>query len=552
MEASLTLAQLLRMKSLLRSNDDTGKESAVRLNLAIVLLILSAFMPNATAQDEIRAGSDGSERQNNVPNYFTLQTDLTEPAYPRILTPFLQGHAEQQPSNEDSPGRFLVGGIEGKASSITAVQHKRNARFHADLSALKPLYAPVSPRQLDAVLSRYRPVFFDLAAAKKKPLTADVSIAKPESEEELQRGKPQMDKYAPNKKTAQAETVPRKPSAPKDLSYPQPLHEVEVTPKNVPTEPQWQRQKPNADVPLFKERRPTTNEEPQPLAQSVPEVGHERPSASANTAVSSQPISVAATLVKPRTEADLIAPKRKRIDISSAPRPQVDVETLTEAPTDTNLRGKMRPSVDEPIPVGRRAKDEVLAVKPQDDATAIRRKRTQDDLAKARPEVDIQMRKSESVPELKAKPMREVISSKPVESPELDTTGRLVDRKKRELESKVSWDKWYADVSRLCEPLLADAVEKHGNPAGANSVKISVWRNHHLTASLAKGKDTDFNAAILEAYASLDGSSALEFPAGSSRDKVTFFVDNRHDTADPVSGVSSRSIVGDEEIELHK
>jgi len=114
-------------------------------------------------------------------------------------------------------------------------------------------------------------------------------------------------------------------------------------------------------------------------------------------------------------------------------------------------------------------------------------------------------------------------------------------------DSKVSWDNWYAEVSRLCEPLLTDAVDKHGNPAGANCIQITVWRDHHLIAKLVKGQNKEFNDTMLEAYRMLDGNGALEFPSGSKRQKVSFFVDNKHDSTDPVYGVESRSIVGDQE-----
>jgi hypothetical protein len=98
---------------------------------------------------------------------------------------------------------------------------------------------------------------------------------------------------------------------------------------------------------------------------------------------------------------------------------------------------------------------------------------------------------------------------------EQKTNARLLAREQKEqrrdsrdknADSKISWDRWYASVSKLCEPLLTDAVEKHGNPGGANSIQISIWRDHHIAVKLVKGLNSEFDAATLEAYRSEYGS----------------------------------------------
>jgi hypothetical protein len=74
-----------------------------------------------------------------------------------------------------------------------------------------------------------------------------------------------------------------------------------------------------------------------------------------------------------------------------------------------------------------------------------------------------------------------------------------------------------------------------------------VHRDHAVEVKLISGSSSPFNDATLEAYRALDGSPALEFPMGSKRHKVTFFIDNSHNTSDQVSGVVTKTIVGDTE-----
>jgi hypothetical protein len=51
----------------------------------------------------------------------------------------------------------------------------------------------------------------------------------------------------------------------------------------------------------------------------------------------------------------------------------------------------------------------------------------------------------------------------------------------------------------------------------------------------------------VEGYNSLDGNPALEFPAGSTRTKVTFQLDNEQDLTGPIGKVDSKTVTGDTE-----
>jgi len=128
----------------------------------------------------------------------------------------------------------------------------------------------------------------------------------------------------------------------------------------------------------------------------------------------------------------------------------------------------------------------------------------------------------------------------------LDTDARIIGRS-GSMDSTISWDRWYAGIAKLSEPRLVDALEKHHNPSGSNSILITVWSNRRLTVSLVQGHNTEFDAAILEAYGSLDGKAQLAFPTGSCRQQVSFFIDNKHNIQGAVSSVDSQPFVGDKE-----
>ena len=112
-------------------------------------------------------------------------------------------------------------------------------------------------------------------------------------------------------------------------------------------------------------------------------------------------------------------------------------------------------------------------------------------------------------------------------------------------EDLVLWDQWYFDFAKICEPrLLAEFNARH-NPAGANSVQITVRDNLSLSVNLISGEDDAFSRAAIQAYSSLSKNPALKFPQGSLRQQVTFSVENRHDQADSISGISTKTCTGD-------
>ena len=112
----------------------------------------------------------------------------------------------------------------------------------------------------------------------------------------------------------------------------------------------------------------------------------------------------------------------------------------------------------------------------------------------------------------------------------------------------VPWDQWHAQFAQLAhDPLLA-SFGKTKNPSGADTVEITVWRDHRVEVKLSKPSNQAFDSAVVSAYKQLSGNSALEFPKGSRRSSITFLVDNEHRSVGVPSTVQSQTSTGDKEI----
>jgi hypothetical protein len=118
-----------------------------------------------------------------------------------------------------------------------------------------------------------------------------------------------------------------------------------------------------------------------------------------------------------------------------------------------------------------------------------------------------------------------------------------------DLSTTIQWDAWHARFAELARDPILKAVDKVGNPAGANTVEITVWSNHHLAVRLSQpGTNKEFDLAILQAYQSLDGNAALVYPDGSRRSSISFLVDNKHTGKGAPAGLKSQTSIGDKEI----
>jgi hypothetical protein len=191
-------------------------------------------------------------------------------------------------------------------------------------------------------------------------------------------------------------------------------------------------------------------------------------------------------------------------------------------------------------------------------------KELQAELARRRPQfaadlsTDIQWKidqakKASEAKIAQARPELEAVYTRLRQDPSLATRAQLGStpvEARAAMERLISWDQWYAGVARTYEPRLLKALRKFGSPSGANTVSISVWPDRHLQVSLASKSNRSFDAAVIEAYNSLDGDPCLNFPAGSLRQKVTFLIDNSHKSAKPVSEVTSETCKGDREIQV--
>lgn len=155
-----------------------------------------------------------------------------------------------------------------------------------------------------------------------------------------------------------------------------------------------------------------------------------------------------------------------------------------------------------------------------------------------------------------ARPELEAVYTRLRQVPDLKTRGELLPRPqleaKGEMERLIPWDRWYAGVASAYEPLLLSALHKYHDPAGSNTVSISVWPDRHLVVSLAKKSNPKFDAATLEAYRALDGDASLQYPPGSQRQKVTFLIDNTHKSSREIADVNSQTCRGDNEVQVLK
>jgi hypothetical protein len=114
-------------------------------------------------------------------------------------------------------------------------------------------------------------------------------------------------------------------------------------------------------------------------------------------------------------------------------------------------------------------------------------------------------------------------------------------------DTALSWDRWYAKMGTIVHDPLLKALDRHGNPSGANTVLVTVWKNHRLSVQVTAPGNPAFDQAIVEAYKSLDNNPAIDFPAGSCRTVVTYFIDNRHATEGIPIGITKQIIKGDQE-----
>jgi hypothetical protein len=112
----------------------------------------------------------------------------------------------------------------------------------------------------------------------------------------------------------------------------------------------------------------------------------------------------------------------------------------------------------------------------------------------------------------------------------------------------VLWDDWHKQFAKLASAPILNAVSKLKDPSGSNTVEITVWDNHRLSAMLVKANNPEFDKAVLNAYRSLTGNPSLQFPTGSKRDSITFLISNKNTGAGTPVSIKSQTALGDKEI----
>ncbi len=112
-------------------------------------------------------------------------------------------------------------------------------------------------------------------------------------------------------------------------------------------------------------------------------------------------------------------------------------------------------------------------------------------------------------------------------------------------ESAVLWDNWFKKFDNLSKPLILELVEEAGNPAGDNTIEITVDKNQAITVGLVRRSSPAFDRATKAAYLALSGNREIRFPAGSNRNRVVFLVDNSKEAEGPVSDINSKTLTGE-------
>ncbi|HEY9677107.1 MAG TPA: hypothetical protein V6C76_03825 [Drouetiella sp.] len=115
------------------------------------------------------------------------------------------------------------------------------------------------------------------------------------------------------------------------------------------------------------------------------------------------------------------------------------------------------------------------------------------------------------------------------------------------VDESLLWDRWYANVNALVCQALQRTMPKHGNPAGTNRIKITVYADHRLEADIIVGSNTQFNQAVLEAYRSLNGNGELQFPAGTHRTINSYETAHIQEIPAVTAGFDSTLVRGDVE-----
>jgi hypothetical protein len=104
-----------------------------------------------------------------------------------------------------------------------------------------------------------------------------------------------------------------------------------------------------------------------------------------------------------------------------------------------------------------------------------------------------------------------------------------------------SWSDWYKRIASLYEPLLLEAADNAHDPQGANTVEITVYKNHAVDVQIVNSATASFDNAILQTYRSLNGNPLLEFPKFTFKTKIKFLVEHSH-LQGSISGINSRTI----------
>lgn len=137
-----------------------------------------------------------------------------------------------------------------------------------------------------------------------------------------------------------------------------------------------------------------------------------------------------------------------------------------------------------------------------------------------------------------------------VDAPKTSSSDPVLEPKEDEA-TVLKWDEWHAKFASMAKDPILRNVSKLENPKGDDTVEITVKADKTLTVKVVKASSTDFDRAILQAYESLNGNAALQFPSGSRRSSVSFQIDNKHTGEGIPSAVKSETATGDNEVVRH-
>ncbi|MGH9551319.1 MAG: hypothetical protein ACRD3W_18185, partial [Terriglobales bacterium] len=407
----------------------------------------------------------------------------------------------------------LFGGIEDKNSPLTVIQHLKNIEKLPDMYKLRTSKERPSFPEFVPSLRLLKP----LADQRRPEFSGQITMDKPSDDPLLKGGRPEVDSLSPAKPRSLegfAEVKNRPADENTDLIGQKPVNDRPPAKDRLTLDGAVQeRRAPEGSFVSLVPRPDAVPETVGELPDDHPSIKKQKPELD-DQLKKDLPNSEEVQIHSKRNEPEWQAPRRKtksfvnsrpdpdepnenvgfrnigtepeRAEASSKKkRPNEETTITLKRPDDTEIvptksanepaPKKHRPSDIEqvaalPAPSPEQAVPKVLHEKEPDASELLSGKlhaRKKEAVRLAEPLVAAGRRLEES---------RQASKISVKDRAQVQTDARLMSRPRTESpESRfLSWDEWYAAVAKLSKPLLMDAEEQHGNPAGENRLSVTV------------------------------------------------------------------------------